>query len=239
MKLPPYISKPIFSRLFRGYRKRATKKTSILTREPKTFSPESRKAFDELLEAGLAQGVDGFIEYDLPYPKIDFLIYLCDQLGYVVHGSKLGDLRELKPIRHTKDKTEFGNRQMLFCSPDPIWAMWFAILDKSVAKATSNACIRQGASPEEWTKYYFFELPKTLLETDQSPFMEGTIYLARAEDFQERRSRVIFDLFELSVEEWGSMDPVQPLAKVSVAPTDFPFLEEVDYVIDLEAKGWS
>ncbi|MEM7125125.1 MAG: hypothetical protein AAF702_02285 [Chloroflexota bacterium] len=233
MKLPSVISTPFFAQMFRGFRRWRTKKTTILTRRPKAIDEAAQRAFDALLQAGLAQGVDEFIDYDLTYPKIDFLNYLCDQQGYVVHGSKLSDLRELKPIRHTTDKTEFGNRQMLFASPDPAWGMWFAILDKTVAKATSNACIRQGASSDEWTKYYFFELPTMLKETDQWPFVDGTIYLARAEDFPEIRSNGLFDLLDISVEEWGCMKPVQPLAKLSVSPTDFPFLEQVDYVIDL------
>lgn len=233
MKLPISITKPIFNMVFGGFRRRRTKKATFLTRTPNAIDVDAQKAFDALLQSGLDRGVDDFIDYDLDYPKIDFLNYLCDRRGYVVHGSKLADLRELKPIRHTTDKTEFGNRQMLFASPDAAWAMWFAILDKGIAKATSNACIRLGESSDSWTKYYFFELPTMLQETDQWPFRDGTIYIARAEDFPERRRRAIFDFLDISVEEWGCMESVQPLAKLSVSPTDFPFLDEVDYVIDL------
>lgn len=233
MKLPNFIGKPLFEVGFRGYRRRRTQKKEILMRKPTVIAQETQQAFDALLQSGFDQGVDEFIDYDLPHPKIDFLNYVCDQRGYVLHGSKLADLRELKPIRHTGDKTEFGNRQMLFASPDANWAMWFAILDKSVAKATSNACIRLGMSPNEWTKYYFFELPTFLTETDEWPFVDGTLYIANADDFPEVRSNGLFDLFDISVEEWGCMDPVQPLAKISVSPEDFPFLEQVDYVIDL------
>ena len=83
MKLPNSISRPLFDRLFRGYRKRRTGKKSVLMRKPQAVDEEASKAFDALLQSGLEKGVDDFIDYDLPYPKIDFLNYLCDQRGYV------------------------------------------------------------------------------------------------------------------------------------------------------------
>jgi hypothetical protein len=47
-----------------------------------------------------------------------------------MHGSPSHDLETLQPIRKGRDNNEFGNRQQIFCSPDAIWAMWFAILEK-------------------------------------------------------------------------------------------------------------
>jgi hypothetical protein len=31
------------------------------------------------------------------------------------------------------------------------------------------------------------------------------------------------------VEEWGSEQPVQPLAKIAITPSEFPFLGQVEF----------
>jgi hypothetical protein len=115
-----------------------------------------------------------------------------------MHGSPLHDLDTLQPIRKSNDITEFGNRQQIFASPDAMWAMWFAILDKSKYNFTRNRCVRVGLGPQR-VKYYHFELPKSRRE-DQ-PFTEGMIYITRAEDFPDKRPFPMLDHFHAEIEE--------------------------------------
>lgn len=99
-------------------------------------------AFDHLFDSSLQNGSNAPIYYNLPYPKSDFLNYICDWRGFIAHGSPLHDLEILEPIRKSTDISEFGNRQQTFASPDAIWAMWFAILDKGKFRTTRNGCVR-------------------------------------------------------------------------------------------------
>ena len=145
-----------------------------------------------------------------------------------MHGSPLHDLDMLKPIRKSGDNNEFGNRQQIFGSPDAMWAMWFAILDKSKYNQTRNGCVRVGLGSGR-IKYYHFELPKT--NRENKPFAEGTLYVTRPSDFPDKRPFPLLDYLNAEVEEWGSVKPVSPLARIRVTPEEFPFLEQVQFNI--------
>jgi len=132
----------------------------------------------------------------------------------------------LQPVRLSHDSSEFGNRQQIFCSPDVIWALWFAILDKSKIRVTENGCVRIGHGQKR-IKYYHFDLPAE--SKGNPPFTEGMIYFANAKEFPERHPYPLLDWFDAEIEEWGSANPVIPLARLPVNPTDFPYLDRVQF----------
>ncbi len=226
MPLPAPLAKPIFYLIYNLIRLGNGFQTPMLRRTVQPLTEEKRAAFDQLLDISIKRGSDLPIQYDLPYPKIDFLNYLCDWRGLVAHGSPMHELTTLEPIRKSRDNTEFGNRTQIFCSPDAIWAMWFAILDKDKFTLTNNACIRIGSGIRR-EKYYHFALPRN--KKEEAHFTDGMLYICRAEDFPARRVIPILQFLGGEVEEWGSEQPVQPLAKITVAPSDFPFLGQVQF----------
>ena len=226
MALPDFLAKPIFHIVYEVMRRQRGSPIPAMTRRVQMPADENRLAFDALLDSAIQNGPSVPISYNLPYPKSEFLYYICDWRGFVVHGSPLHDLEMLEPIRKSGDDNEFGNRQQIFCSPDAAWAMWFAILDKSKYSFTSNGCVRVGVGNKR-VKYYHFELPKTT-EADK-PFTDGMIYICRAEDFPDKRAFPMLDRFNGEVEEWGSTKPVKPLAKIPVSPNDFPYLDKVQF----------
>jgi hypothetical protein len=226
MPLPESLSKPIFYLIYNLIRLGNGFRTPMLRRKVQPLAEEKRAAFDKIIDTAIKHGSDLPIQYDLPYPKVDFLNYLCDWRGLVAHGSPMHELKTIEPIRKSRDNNEFGNRTQIFCSPDAIWAMWFAILDKDKFTLTNNACIRIGLG-ERREKYYHFALPRN--KKEDAPFTEGMIYICRAESFPSRRVIPILQFLGGEVEEWGSEQPVQPLAKITIAPSDFPFLNQVQY----------
>lgn len=226
MALPDFLAKPIFHIVYEVMRRQRGTPIPAMTRKVQMPADEKRLAFDALLDSALQSGPNSPISYNLPYPKAEFLHYVCDWRGFVVHGSPMHDLETLEPIRKSGDDNEFGNRQQIFCSPDAAWAMWFAILDKSKYNLTRNGCVRVGGGNKR-VKYYHFELPKKT-EADK-PFTNGMIYICRAEDFPDKRPFPMLERFNGEVEEWGSTKPVMPLAKIPVAPSDFPYLEKVQF----------
>ncbi len=226
MVLPDFLARPIFHVIYLMNRRAGGATIPPIRRKVKPVSDEQRLAFDDLLNAALSEGNNALIDYDLPHPKADFLNYICDWRGFVVHGSPMHELETLEPVRKSKDKDEFGNRQQIFCSPDAMWAMWFAILDKDKFNLTSNGCVRVGSGARR-LKYYHFELPKA--NKENSPFTEGMIYIARAEDFPDKRPFPLLDTFNAEVEEWGSTSPVTPLARLKVGPQDFPYFDKVQF----------
>ncbi len=224
MRLPSFIARPLFNLLYRIDRRASP--IPPIRRVVQPFSPEEQTAFDKLLDSALSAGPNSPIDYRLPYPRLDFLNYICDWRGYVAHGSILPDLTLLQPLRYGRDDNEFGNRQQIFCSPDAIWAMWFAILDKKNVRVTENGCVRVGSRPSR-LKFYHFDLPAEC--KDNPPFVNGMMYIANAADFPARRAYPMLAWFDAEIEEWGSAKPLAPLAKLPVKPSDFPYLDKVQF----------
>jgi hypothetical protein len=226
MRLPDFLAKPIFHIIYLINRRVEGATHPPIQRRVQPVSDKQRLAFDHLLDTALSNGNHTFIDYNLPYPKADFLNYICDWRGFVAHGSPMQELDTLEPLRKSKDKGEFGNRQQVFCSPDAMWAMWFAILDKDKFNLTRNGCVRVGSGARR-LKYYHFELPK--INRENSPFAEGVIYIARAEDFPDKRPFPLLETFNAEIEEWGATKPVTPLARIKVKPEDFPYFDRVQF----------
>jgi len=224
--MPSFITRPLFHLIYRINRRASP--IPPIQRVVQPLSADKQSAFGRLLDATLAQGPNSLIDYHLPYPKVDFLNYICDWRGYVAHGSPLQNLTTLQPVRLTQDSSEFGSRRQIFCSPDGIWALWFAILDKSKIHVTENGCVRVGHGPGR-IKYYHFDLPAG--NKGDPPFTDGMVYIANAEDFPEHRPYPLLDWFDAEIEEWGSANPVTPLAKLPVKPEDFPYLDKVQFYL--------
>lgn len=226
MAFPGLISRPLFHAFYHFDRWKDGATAPTIYRHVKQVVESQRFAFDALLDSALQSGLTTPIQYNSTVPKADFLNYLCDWRGFVLHGSPRTDLTTLEPVRLSGDNNEFGNRQQIFCSPDAMWACWFAILDKSKFNLTRNGCVRVGTGTKR-IKYYHFELPKETLEN--KPFTNGMLYICRAEDFPDKRSFPLLDWFNAEIEEWGSVNPVRPLAKMQINPGDFPYLRQVQF----------
>ena len=177
MPLPSFLAKPIFHLIYTFMRRKEGATTSLIRRKVLPVDETRKQAFDYLLDSALIGNPRVPISYNLAYPKAEFLNYICDWRGFVVHGSPLADLVTLQPVRKSADKSEFGNRQQIFASPDANWPMWFAILDKAKFNQTRNGSVRIGRGQNR-VKYYHFELPKE--NKENSPFAEGMIYIAQA-----------------------------------------------------------
>ena len=75
--------------------------------------------------------------------------------------------------------------------------------------------------------YYHFELPQK--NKENNPFTDGVIYIARAQDFPDKRPYPILDWFDAEIEERGSTGPIRPLDRLHISPRDFPYLDQVQF----------
>jgi hypothetical protein len=222
--LPSFIAQPMVYLLYRIERRKSP--IAPIRRVVRPFPADEQTAFNDLLNSTLKLGSNQQIDYQLHYPKADFLNYICDWRGYVAHGSPLPDLPILQPVRLSNDSSEFGNRRQIFCSPDGIWAIWFAILDKSKCHMTENGCVRVGRGQKR-VKLYHFDLPVACKRLP--PFIDGMVYIAKAEDFPDHRLYPVLEWLDAEIEEWGSVSPITPLARLQVKPEDFPYLDKVQF----------
>src|ERR1700712_3847146 len=113
-----------------------------LPRPPMGLSAEDLAAFDQLYKDAVESGPDTAINYTLDLPKWQFLCYLSDTHGILLHGSGNPNIAEFE-ARQSNDVGEFGNRQAVYAASDGIWPMYFAIANREgPVTSLANACVR-------------------------------------------------------------------------------------------------
>jgi hypothetical protein len=181
---------------------------------------DTRAEFDALLATALAIGPDTAIDYRLSAPKWQFLCHVADRGEAVLHGTSDPDIARFEP-RQSNDVAEFGDRTAVYAAADGLWAMFFAILDRSRHRmALTNGCFRVlGEDGSLSEPYYYFAVNNEVLEQHQ--FSPGTVYLLPAARF-EREPAYVEGGRRVLTAQAASLEPVEPLARLVVEPADFP-----------------
>jgi hypothetical protein len=195
-----------------------------LTRPDATFDERTQLAFDELLNTTLSSGGCPTIDYALPWPKWQFLCHLADQCDMALHGSGDPNITLFEP-RQSNDLNEFGNQKAVYAAADGLWAMFFAIVDRGRVTSITNACVR--LTDEMGTPhgpYYIFSVSQAALPN--RPWRTGTVYLLPRRTFTLQPS-MAFGSNQVHFAQLASFVPVQPVAKLTVTPADFPFLLQI------------
>lgn len=174
--------------------------------------PAMREAFEGLwASAGEGQA----IEYHLPYPKHQFLRYLVENHEVILHGTNRPDLTRLEPRR----QTTFLGRQVeaVFATPDEIWCLFYAVVNgRGFQGSKWNICLRVSLRGRV-RKFYCFSLSRPMLARSDA-FCTGYVYILPRATFQQGEI----------ADEWTSSEAVTPLAKLAVAPEEFPFLTAIE-----------
>lgn len=187
-------------------------------------APALLAELDAIWARALRQPVPRRIEEDLPVPKWQLLCHLADAHGLALHGGGHDDIEVFEP-RQPHDLSEFGNQKAVYAAGDGIWAMFFAIVDRDRVDSIANACVRlvdpAGTVGEP---LYVFSVSESALPTN--PWRRGTVYVLPKEPFVVQQP-MQFGAFEVRVPHLASLEPVRPLAQISVGPEDFPFLDRI------------
>ena len=181
-----------------------------------------RKDFASLFEQSLNNKSESVpvIEYNLLYPKEDFLRFLTEEKNVLLHGSSNRNIEILEPRQANDTVKASGNKKAIYVVTDPVLPIFYAIQDREKLQGS----IKSGVSEdmEKGELEYKFEIPKKAL--DAKPWTRGMVYIFDKNQFHEEKD----DAGELSG-EWTSESPVRPLAKLEVGPEDFRFMDKVEY----------
>lgn len=177
----------------------------------------------------------GWITSNLPVHKWEFLCWLTDHKGFLLHGSADASIQLFEPRKPYDRSTDaFSKQTAVFAAGDGIWPIFYAILDRSrPGLRFLNAALKfELDSGRQSRTYYFFSV--THQHLDSNPWREGIIYVLPRQGFTQQPP---YDLNGRTVHEphWACPKPVLPLARLRVGPEDFPFLYQVrghdnDYV---------
>jgi len=126
----------------------------------------------------------------------------------LLHGTGDPAIERFEPQRQTDYDNEWTNA--VFATDDAIWPIFFAVVNRPVARSLINGCSRRyGPS------HYYFSIGAD--PAGAETWHEGWIYVLPRETFR----------LHPSGPEWLSPVAVQPLARIRVEPADFPFLGDV------------
>lgn len=195
-----------------------------LTRPIVNLDERIEKAFDELLNTTLSTGTCPTIPFTLPFPKWQFLCYVADHHDIALHGSGNPDIALFEP-RQSTDLNEFGNQKAVYAASDGLWAMFFAIVDRDRVGSITNACVRLAEKTGTFLgPYYVFSVSQAALPGQ--PWRTGTVYLLPRRTFIVQPP-IVFGSYQVHIAQLASFESVQPLAKITVTPEDFPFLMQI------------
>jgi len=186
-------------------------------------TPEMVAAFDNLFQS---TPIGSSIDYALPFPKWQFLSYLCETKNLILHGSQNLEIEQVEP-RQANDKKAFSNQVAIYATTDGIFVLYFAILNrrKHPEMTLFNSCFQARISPDQLSEpLYFFSITQSVLI--QKPWCAGAIYILPRQSFIQESTQQAQGT-EIIFPHWISHESAQPIAKLLVEPIDFPFLDQI------------
>ena len=196
-----------------------------LRRPTMNLDDQVRSAFDQLLDEVKSAGANSLIPYTLAPPRWQFLCYLAEHHALALHGTGNPNIRVFEP-RQAVDLSAFGRQKAIYAAGDGLWAMFFAIVDRDrYPMSVNNACVRLAdATGQVGEPYYVFSVSQTALH--QRPWRTGFVYILPSNTFIAQPAQP-FGPYEVRVPQLASPVAVTPIARLEVAPSDFPFLTHI------------
>jgi hypothetical protein len=155
----------------------------------------------------------------------EFLRGIAERREIAFHGTGDPNIEAFEP-RHPVDYAPFGNQKAVFATSDPIWAMFYAIVDRARYPITlNNGCIAlMDSEGRPGPPHYYFSISRGALE--KQPWRTGYVYLLPAQGFVEQPPGP-YAGHVARVPQLASPVAVRPFARLRVAPDDFPFLAHI------------
>lgn len=186
---------------------------------------EAAAAFEVLFDRAAAAGPGALIDYRLPWPRWQFISHIIESRRLIAHGSQNGAIERFEP-RQSHDAHPFGNRKAVYGASDGLWSMYYAILDRPKhPMLLVNSAMRvelQDASLGD--PFYFFSISRPAL--DVRAFGPGTLYFLPGDSFEAMPPLSVAGQ-RVHIPQWASLEAVVPLARIGIAPEDFPFLDQI------------
>ena len=185
-----------------------------------TEDPSRDVEFDRIWSSA-----DGPIDWSSSRPKHEFVQWLMARGEVVFHGSNTRDITRFSTARKSvelDDPTGRGNLTAVYATPDGLWAMYFAVTDRSRIRGSLRNGVASYVRPDggRETRYH---LSLATLDLDLRPFATGTLYFLPRDRFEP----IPLHVGGPPTMEWACHEPVDPIASLDIAPDDYPLLDEI------------
>lgn len=155
-----------------------------------------------------------------------FVQWLMARNEVIFHGSNRGDIEEFQPIRTSMeigDRAGRGNRGAVYGTHDGLWSMFFAVVDRSRLTGSIRNGVGTFTNRHDGSTIDLYHFSINQESYQRHPFTTGTLYALPRADFEP------IPLYPDGPpsSEWACDHPIRPLARLSIAPEDFPFLDRI------------
>ena len=154
-----------------------------------------------------------------------FLCGVAERCDVAFHGTGDPRIESFEP-REPVDFAPFGNQKAVFATSDPIWAMFYAVVDRDGYDLTicNGAIELLGSGGSVDARRYFFSISAGALP--RRPFRTGYLYFLPPESFVEQPPAT-YAGYSARIPQLASPVAVSPFARLRIAPDDFPFLDRI------------
>jgi hypothetical protein len=151
-----------------------------------------------------------------PGQVVAYLRWLAVHRQVLFRGSQRDRISELRPDRESGDSTSFGSQRAVFATDDAVWAIWFALLARGRGfRSTRNGVWSIRGDYQK--RQYFFSVNSD--QQDAELLTDGWLYVLPRAGFTAEPA--VAGLLQSG--QWVNPNPVRPIARIPVTPTDFPF----------------
>ena len=172
--------------------------------------------------AGLVD-VDALLQGLPRVARWQFLCSVAARRRIAFHGTGDPGIERFEP-REPIDFAPFGRQRAVFATSDPIWAMFYAIVDRARHGLTlNNGCVVLEDTADS-DSYYYFSVSRQALP--RQPWRSGYLYFLPADTFVEQPG-AIYAGRRARVPQLASPVAVTPFARLRVTPRSFPFLARI------------
>lgn len=197
-----------------------------IARPPVRADRATEAAVDAFVRLADANGEHGVLDLDelLQGTRVvrwRFLCSLAARRRIAFHGTGDPGIEQFEP-REPVDFAPFGRQRAVFATSDPIWAMFYAIVDRTRHSLTlNNGCL---VLEDTGDAYYYFSVSRQALPL--RPWHTGYLYLLPADTFVEQPGAVYAGR-PAHIAQLASPVAVRPFARLRIAPRSFPFLDRI------------
>jgi hypothetical protein len=192
-----------------------------------SLDASTQAAVEEFLSAVRDAGsttldVDALLREHAGVVPWEFLCGVADRRRIAFHGTGDPNIESFEP-RQPIDYAPFGDQKAVFATSDPVWAMFYAIVDRDRYDITlNNGCLV--FLDDDRPPHYYFSI--SCGELPHRPWRIGYVYLLPADGFVEQESGP-YGGHHVRVPQLASPVAVSPFARLQVSPDDFPFLADI------------
>jgi hypothetical protein len=202
-----------------------------MERPPLSLDGPTQAAVEDFLALGQPNARDGLVDVDpivharggvTPW---QFLSTLAERREIAFHGTGDPNIQSFEP-REPIDFAPFGHQKAVFATTDPIWAMFYAVVDRDRHRLTlNNGCILlMDAEGRPGLPHYYFSITGNALR--EQPWRTGYVYFLPAETFVAQPAET-YAGHTARIPQLASPVAVTPFARLRVGPEDFPFLAQI------------